>query len=163
MMRSNNGMYPTRFSVPLIARLGASEVVSGRVKPGVRFLSLVGAAMGRIEWLKWVMRYGNPKTRWRNIRGFLAFEFYSLGCALSGYPITHWLEERSPRPAGRYVRVVRPAPPAVRALDKVFSFGEEAHSEYVPYTPGFEEDVRRAGGRAKVVEISYRIGMDASE
>ena len=116
--------------------------------------------MGRIEWLKWLTRYGNPKTRWRNVRGFIAFEFYSLVCTLSGYRIAHWLEERPPRPAGRYVRAVRPAPLVVRVLDQVFPFGEEAHCEYVPYRPGVEEEMRRAGRRAKVVEISYRLGID---
>ena len=119
--------------------------------------------MGRIEWLKWVMRHGNPKTRSRNIKAFLAFEFYSLGCTLSGYRIAHWLGESPSRPAGRYVRVVRPAPLAVRALDKVFPFGEEAHSEYVPYTPEVEEEMRRAGRRVKVVEISYRLAMETSK
>ena len=119
--------------------------------------------MGRVEWLKWVMRYGNPKTRSRDIRGFLAFEFYSLVCALSGYRIAHWLGARPAMPEGRYLRVVRPAPLAVRALDKVFSFGEEAHSEYLPYTPEVEEEMRRAGRRVKVVEISYRLTMDTSK
>ncbi len=119
--------------------------------------------MGRIEWLKWVMRYGNPKTRSRNLSTFLAFEFYSLGCTLSGYPITHWLEESPSRPAGRYVRVVQPAPLTVRTLDKVFPFGEEAHCEYVPYTPEAVEEMRRAGRRVKVVEISYQLCMDTGE
>lgn len=116
--------------------------------------------MGRVEWLKWLMRYGNPKTRARNLGGFLAFELYSLGCALSGYRVTHWLEERPPRPAGKYLRVVRPAPLPVKLLDKVFPFGEETHSEYVSYTPEAAAEARTAGGRVKVVEISYRITMD---
>ena len=119
--------------------------------------------MGRIEWLKWVMRYGNPKTRSRNIRGFLAFELYSLGCTLSGYRIAHWLGEGPSRPEGRYLRVVRPAPLAVKALDKVFSFGEEAHSEYVPYTAEGMEEMRRAGRQVKVVDVSYRICVESGE
>ena len=119
--------------------------------------------MGRFEWLKWVIRYGNPKTRSRNIRGFLAFEFYSLGCTLSGYRVAHWLEESPSRPAGKYLRLVRTAPLAVRALDKVFSFGEEAHSEYVPYTPEAVDEMRKAGRHVKVVEISYRLGVDTGK
>ena len=117
--------------------------------------------MGRIEWLKWVSRYGNPRTRWRNIGGFLAFEVYRLGCMLSGYRITHWLDEAPPRLAGKYLRVVRPAPPAVRMLDRLFPFGEEAHADYVPFTRAAAEETRRAGVRSKVVEISYQLGVDS--
>lgn len=119
--------------------------------------------MGRVEWLKWVARYGNPRTRWRNVGRFLAFEFYSLGCMLSGYRIAHWLEEKPPRPAGRYLRVVRPAPLAVRMLDRLFPFGEESHADYVPFTGEAERVARGAGGRVKVVEISYRLSVDSSE
>jgi hypothetical protein len=119
--------------------------------------------MGRVEWLKWVARYGNPRTRWRNLRGFLAFEVYSLGCRLSGYRVAHWLDEAPRMPAGRYLRVVRPAPPAVRLLDRLFPFGEEARAEYVPFTRGAADGARRAGARVKVVEISYRLGCDSSE
>ncbi len=43
--------------------------------------------MGRIEWLKWRLRYGNPKTRTQEIKFFLGFELYNLGCVLSGYRI----------------------------------------------------------------------------
>ena len=116
--------------------------------------------MGRVEWLKWVARYGNPRTRWRNVGGFLAFEVYSLGCRLSGYRIAHWLDESPSRPAGRYLRVVRPAPSAVRLLDRLFPFGEEAHADYVPFTREAAEAARRAGVRARVVEISYRLVVD---
>ncbi len=118
--------------------------------------------MGRVEWLKWVARYGNPRTRWRNVGGFLAFELYRLGCALSGYRIAHWLDEGPARPAGKYLRVVRPAPPLVRMLDRLFPFGEEAHADYVPLTREAAEEARRSGGQAKVVEISYRLSVDSS-
>jgi hypothetical protein len=119
--------------------------------------------MGRVEWLKWVMRYGNPKTRSRNIVGFLAFECYSLGCVLSSYRVAHWLDERPSRPGGRYIRIVRPAPLAVQVLDKVCPFGEEAHSEYVPYTPEAVEEMQRSGRRYEVVEISYRLCVDTGK
>ena len=119
--------------------------------------------MGRVEWLKWVARYGNPETRWQNVGGFLAFELYSLCCTLSGYRIDHWLDDAPPRPAGRYLRVVRPAPPAVRMLDRLFPFGEESHADYVPLAGEAAEETRGAGGRVKVVEISYRLGVDSSE
>ena len=119
--------------------------------------------MGRVEWLKWVTRYGNPRTRWRNVGGFLAFEVYSLGCLLSGYRIAHWLDESPPRPAGKYLRVVRPAPLAVRMLDRLFPFGEEAHADYVPFTREAAEEERRAGVRADVVEISYRLSVNGGE
>jgi hypothetical protein len=116
--------------------------------------------MGRVEWLKWVSRYGNPRTRWRNVGGFFAFEVYSLGCRLSGYRVDHWLDEAPPRPAGKYLRVVRPAPLAVRMLDRLFPFGEEAHARYVPLTRGAAQEARRAGVRVEVVETSYRLGVD---
>ena len=119
--------------------------------------------MGRVEWLTWVSRYGNPRTRWRNVGGFLAFEFYSLGCMLSGYRIAHWLDEVPPRLTGKYLRVVRPAPLAVRILDRLFPFGEEAHADYVPFTREAAEEARRAGVRVGVVEISYRLGVDSGE
>jgi hypothetical protein len=56
--------------------------------------------------------------------------------------------------------MVRPAPLAVRLLDKVFPFGEEAHAEYVLYTPEGAEEMQRSGRRAEVVEISYRICVE---
>lgn len=118
--------------------------------------------MGRVEWLKWAARYGNPGTRWRNVGGFLAFEFYSLGCVVSDYRVAHWLDEAPPRLAGKYLRVVRPAPLAVRMLDRLFPFGEEAHADYVPYTREAAEEARRAGARVKVVEIAYRFAVDSS-
>ncbi|HEX8149680.1 MAG TPA: hypothetical protein VF591_21050 [Pyrinomonadaceae bacterium] len=119
--------------------------------------------MGRIEWLTWVSRYGNPRTRWLNLKGFLAFEVYRLGCTLSGYRVAHWLDEAPPRPAGKYLRVVRPAPLAVRMLDRLFPFGEEAHTDYMPLTREASEEARQAGGRVKAVEMSYRLGVESSE
>ena len=119
--------------------------------------------MGRVEWLKWVWRYGNPRTRRRNVGGFLAFEVYSLGCMLSGYRVAHWLDEAAPRPAGTYLRVVRPATPAVRMLDRLFPFGEEVRADYMPFTPEAAEATRRAGVRVRVVEISYRLGIESGE
>jgi hypothetical protein len=118
--------------------------------------------MGRIEWLKWVSRYGDPRTRRANLKGFLAFEVYRLGCTLSGYRVAHWLDEAPPRAAGEYLRVVRPAPPAVRMLDRLFPFGEEAHTDYIPFTREAWDEARQAGGRVKVVKISYRLGVDGS-
>ena len=82
---------------------------------------------------------------------------------MSGYRIAHWLDEAPPRPAGRYLRVVRPAPSAVRMLDRLFPFGEEAHADYVPFTREAAEEARRADVRVRVVEISYRLGVDSSE
>jgi hypothetical protein len=117
--------------------------------------------MGRIQWLKWRLRYGNPKTRTQNLKFFLGFELYNLGCVLSGYRISHWLDQRPSRPAGKYLRVVRSAPFLVRLMDRRFSFGEESHSDYLPYTPEAEEQIRLAGARVGVVEISYRLGAES--
>jgi hypothetical protein len=113
----------------------------------------------RINWLKWRMRCGDPKTRTHDIKFFLGFEFYNLGCRLSKYEIYHWLdlEQRPPRPAGKYLRVVRPAPLLVRLMDCAVSYGEESHSDYFPYTPEAEAQIKLAGGRVGIVEISYRL------
>lgn len=116
--------------------------------------------MGRIQWLKWRLRYGNPKTRTHDLGFFLGFELYNLGCVLSGYRISHWLDQRPSRPAGKYLRVVRSAPFLVRIMDRRFSFGEESHADYFPYTPEAEEQIGLAGDRVGVVEISYRLGAE---
>lgn len=113
--------------------------------------------MGRIAWLKWRMRYGNPNTWMREMRFFLAFELYNLICILSGYGIVHWLNRSPPGPAGKYLRVVRSAPFLVRFLDRTVLFGEESHCEYVPYSAGVEADLRRAGKCVSMVEISYKL------
>lgn len=112
--------------------------------------------MGRVEWLRWVVRHGNPRTRARNLRGFLAFELYSLWCGLNGYRVTHWLDQK-PLPAGRYLLTRRRPPPGVRLLDRVFPFGKEAHAEYTPHTPENEEALRKAGRPVEVVEVAYRV------
>ncbi len=117
--------------------------------------------MGRIQWLNWRLRYGNPKTRPQNLTFFLGFELYNLGCVLSGYRISHWLDQRPSRTAGKYLRVVRSAPFLVRLMDRRFSFGEESHSDYLTYTPEAEEKLRLAGERVSVVEISYRLGAES--
>src|SRR5215203_1351111 len=88
---------------------------------------------------------------------FSTLPHYRARCVLSGYEIAHWLADAPPRPAGRYLRVTRPAPLTVRLLDRVFPFGEEAHSDYMPYTPEAAEEMRRAGRRVKILEISYRL------
>jgi len=118
--------------------------------------------MRRIEWLSWAARYGNPKTRSRNIASFLAFELYWVGCKLSGYHIAHWLDDAPSMPAGKYLRVTRSAPLTVRLLDKIFPFGEETHSDYVPFTPEAEEEMQREGMQARIVEISYRLSGSSS-
>src|SRR5437763_16456988 len=110
--------------------------------------------MSRTEWLKWTLQWGRPKTRSHQIRLFLTFELYGLWCRLHGYRITHFLEEKS-KPAGKCLRVTRPAPLTVRMIDKIFPAGEEAHTEYLPYTAEAEEELRRAGNRVQVVNISY--------
>jgi hypothetical protein len=46
------------------------------------FFPVRNAVTSRIEWLKWMMRYGRPKTRARQVRLFLAFELYYQLCKL---------------------------------------------------------------------------------
>ncbi len=113
--------------------------------------------MRRIRWLKWRVRYGNPKTRIRDMRFFLSFELYNLICILSGYRINHWLKQGPARPAGKYLRIVRSAPFSIRLMDRRFSFGEESHCEYLPYTAAAEAQLKNEGRSVSIVEISYRL------
>jgi len=117
--------------------------------------------MSRIEWLKWVFKYGNPKTRSQNLRRFFAFEMYSLGCRLNGHKVTHWLEEKS-LPAGKYLLIRQPVPLGVKLLDKIFPFGTKTHTKHVPYSPVVAEEMRNAGKTVEFVEISYQLGLNNS-
>ena len=117
--------------------------------------------MNRAEWLKWFVRYGNPKTRTQVMRRVLAFEVYSLGCRLFGHKITHWLEEK-PLPSGKYLLVSQPVPLGVRLLDKVFPFGKQTHTQHIPYTTAISEGMREAGKSFEVVEISYQLSLEGS-
>jgi hypothetical protein len=74
-----------------------------------------------------------------------------------GYDITHWLNRKPVEPAGKYIRVVRSAPPVVRFMDRKFVFGEEAHSHYVAYTPAAEAELKSSGASVSIVEISYQL------
>lgn len=113
--------------------------------------------MGRLAWLKWRMRYGNPNTRLRKMRFFLSFEIYNLFCLLNAYRVRPWLRPKSFGPAGNYLRVVRPAPRFVRFLDQMFSFGEESHCDYLPYAAEVEADLRSRGENLSIVEVSYSL------
>ena len=46
-------------------------------------------------------------------------------------------------------------------MDRWFSFGEESHSDYFPYTPDAEAQVKLAGERVGVVEISYKLRAES--
>jgi hypothetical protein len=105
------------------------------------------------------MRYGPPKRRLREMWFFLKFELYNLICVLSGYRITHWLDQKPAEPAGKYLRVVRPAPFLVRMMDRKFVFGEEAHSHYISYSLE-EAGLKAAGSIVSIVEISYRVSVE---
>ena len=118
--------------------------------------------MNRVEWLKWYVRYGDPKTRSQVIRRVLAFEVYRLGGLLFGHKVTHWLEEQ-PLPAGKYLLIRRPVPLGVKLLDKVFPFGEQTHTQHVPYLPAVAERMRVAGEPFEVVEISYRLSLESGD
>ena len=115
--------------------------------------------MSRIDWIKWVIKYGNPRTRSQNLSRFLAFELYSLGCRLNGHKVTHWLEEKS-LPAGKYLLIRQPVPLGVKLLDKVFHFGTETHSKHMPYSPIMAEEMRNAGKTVEVAEISYQLEFE---
>lgn len=114
--------------------------------------------MGRVEWLKWVVRYGRPKTRIRQIGVFFAFEVYYQFCKLRGHKVEHILKAES-RPAGKYMLVWPPLPLSIRLMNKIFPFGEAAHARYVPYTAEAAEEMRETGRRIELVEISYKLGV----
>jgi hypothetical protein len=109
--------------------------------------------MGRIEWLKWVVRYGR-KNRARQIGIVLAFEMYYQFCKLRGYKVDHILDGKF-LPAGKYILLNPSLPLSIRLLDKIFPFGKDAHATYVPYTPEVAEVMRKAGKQIEGVEISY--------
>ncbi len=112
--------------------------------------------MSKVEWLMWVIKHGNPKTHAKQLRLFVAFELYNLGCRLSGYTAFDYMNHKS-LSAGRYIIVKPPLPLGVRLLNKVFPFGAEAHTEYLPFTPEAAEEMRRAGKVVEGVDISYEL------
>ena len=108
----------------------------------------------RVEWLRFVMRYG--RNRPRQLLIFLAFEAYYQLCALRGYRPRHILDP-SPEalkdmpPGGRILMIWPRLPLSIRALDRVIFSG--SHAELVPYTPEAYEAARASGRRAKVMGV----------
>lgn len=96
----------------------------------------------------------------RDMKFFVKFELYNLICFLSGYRIAHWLNVRRIGPAGKYLRVVKPAPFVVRLMDRKFLSGEESHCDYLPYSAEAEAQLRRAGSSVSIVEISYKAAAE---
>ena len=115
--------------------------------------------MSRIDWLKWTIKYGNPRTRSQNLTRFFAFELYKLGCRLNRHEVTHWLEEKH-IPAGKYFLIRQPVPLGVRLLHKIFPFGTETQTKHMPYSSVIAEEMRNAGKPVEVVEISYQLGLE---
>jgi hypothetical protein len=125
--------------------------------------------MGRIEWLKWRMRFGSRESRAQQLKLFLAFEVYYQLCKLRGYRVNHFLGwQGKPIPEGaqplegRYLLVWPRLPLSIRLLDRIFPFGRHAHAEHLPYTPEMAEEIRGTGRRAEVVEIRYELGFGGS-
>ena len=115
--------------------------------------------MSRVDWIKWIIKYGNPRTRYQNLMRFFAFELYNLGCRLNGHKVTHWLKEK-PIPAGKYLLIRKPVPLGVRLLNKIFPFGTETLTKHMPYSSVIAEEMRNAGKAVEVVEISYQLGLE---
>jgi hypothetical protein len=125
--------------------------------------------MSRIEWLKWRMSFGSRKSRAQQLKLFLAFEVYYQLCKLRGYRVNHFLEwQGEPIPegaqpaTGKYILVWPRLPLSIRLLDRIFSFGRDAHAIHIPYTPETEEEIRGTGRRAEVVEIRYELRFGGS-
>ena len=117
--------------------------------------------MGRIEWLKWVIRYGR-KNRARQIGTIFAFELYYQFCKLRGYKVDHILEGKF-LPAGKYIVLRSPLPLSIRLLDRIFPFGEHAHAEYIPYSPEIADEMRKKGKHIEGVEISYELRVNGGD
>lgn len=117
--------------------------------------------VSKIEWVKWQLNYGNPRTRASQIKRFLAFEVYRLGCRLSGYKVTHWLDKKHLL-AGKYLLIEARVPFGVQMLDKIFPFGKEAHTDYVPFSPSLAEELRQAGKSVIVREIQYQLIIEST-
>lgn len=118
-------------------------------------------SMSRLEWLKWMLRYGNPQTRTSQLQRFFIFEMYYLCYKLSGYKLIHWLEQPS-LPEGTYLRVKRLASLATKLLDRIFVKGEYP-VEYISYTPEAAEELSKAGRHFELVNISHRLGGRVSQ
>src|ERR687885_107000 len=96
--------------------------------------------MSRIEWLKLLMRYGNPKNRGRQVLFLLVFEIYYQLCKLRGYKPRHIMDSspeavRGMRAGDRILLIWPYLPLSIRLLDRIFPYGKVAHAEYLPYTP----------------------------
>jgi hypothetical protein len=121
--------------------------------PALGFFLLGDAVMGkRVEWLKFLMRYG--RNRPRQISIFLIFEAYYQLCTLRGYrprhlldPSPEWMSNKSAEQ--RILMIWPPLPPSIRVLDRIIFPG--AHAELVPYTPEAFEVARASGRRAEVM------------
>ena len=117
--------------------------------------------MTRTAWLIWVLRYGDPRYRYKGIREAITFELYSLWWKAKGQNVPHWLES-NPRPAGKYILTKLIPRVGFEIFGKTYCFSEEMPVEYVPYTPELARELQaRTGKPVKVVEINYRIGMRA--
>jgi len=115
--------------------------------------------MTRIEWLNWRLRWSGQKFRLRDLNFFLKFELYNFVCWLSGYKISHWLNRLQDLPSGpgRYLRVIRPAPYAVRQVERLLNFGADSHCYYLPYSVKAASDLRTAGKQVEEVEVKCEL------
>lgn len=107
----------------------------------------------RVEWLKFVTRYGRPGSRTRQLFIFLAFEAYYQICALRGYRPRHLLDPlpewtRGMVPGERILMIWPRLPLSIRVLDRIFP---GAHAELVPYTPEAFAAAKASGTRAEVM------------
>jgi len=118
------------------------------------FLRLV---MGRLAWLKVenAVRQSEHSyagdeilSEFRNLRSLL-HSVCVQGSTLAATKIT-W--------SGRQISACRKERPRfVRFLDRKFSFGEESHCDYLPYTAEAEADLRSRGETFMIVELSYSL------
>lgn len=122
--------------------------------------------MSRIEWLKFVMQYGRPDTRARQILLLIVFEVYYQLCTLRGYRPRHFLEPLSKDvtslyPGDRVLLTWPPLPLSIRLLDRILPFGRSAHAEIMPYTAEAAAAARRIGRRTATIYMApgeFKVG-----
>ncbi len=120
---------------------------------------MVNTMMKKIEWLIWVLRWGTPKNRARNIRHFTTVEAYRLWCWLKGQRIADPFFDEHPLPAGKYIIVQAIPRLSFRLFRWEYCFSQEIPVEYAPYSSELEHQLREQTGKpVRVENISYVFG-----
>jgi hypothetical protein len=107
--------------------------------------------MSRIEWLKLVMQYGQPKNRARQFLLLIIFESYYQLCKFLD-PLPE--DVRSLSVGDRILLIWPRLPLSIRLLNRIVPFGRVAHATYLPYSTEADVAARRRGRRTAAVYIT---------